>query len=161
VRLAWLLYHARRYDDAIRELQPVLDAEPDNKSAHWFRGFALIDSSRLDEAVETLERLTQAWDRNPAALGLLARAYGRAGRRESALEIVSELKARQLDGYVPPAPFIHAYVGLGDRENAFAALDRAYRERSNIMQLLKTHPLYDSLRDDPRFTELVHRVGFE
>jgi tetratricopeptide (TPR) repeat protein len=161
VHLGWLLYHARRYDEAIREFQTVLDVEPDHPSALWFRGFALIESSRLDEAVETLEHLVHVWERNPAALGLLARAYGSAGRRAEARDIVSELQTRQRAGYVPPAPFVHAYIGLGDRENAFAALERAYRERSNIVQFLKTHPLYDSLRDDPRFTQLLHRVGLD
>jgi len=139
----------------------VLDAEPDRKSALWFLGFALLDSSRLHEAVRTLEHLVILWDRNPAALGLLARAYGRSGRRADALAIVEELKRRERASYVPPAPFVHAYVGLGDREKAFASLERAYQERSNIVQFLKTHPLYDSLRDDSRFAELLHRVGLE
>jgi serine/threonine-protein kinase len=159
VRLGWFLYHARQYDEAIRELRTVLAAEPEHREALWFLGFALIDASRLDEAIETLEHLVVVWDRNPAALGLLARAYGRAGRRADALAIVVELKQAERAGYVPPAPFVHAYVGLGDREQAFAALERAYRERSNIVQFLKTHPLYDPLRDDRRFAQLLRRVG--
>jgi tetratricopeptide (TPR) repeat protein len=160
IGLGWLLYHARRYDEAIRELQTVLDTEP-NESALWFLGFALIDSSRVDEAVQALERLVAESGRNPATLGLLARAYAAAGRRVDALRIVHELKQRERETYVPPAPFVHAYVGLGDRENAFASLERAYRERSHIVQFLKTHPLYDSLRDDSRFADLAHRVGLE
>jgi hypothetical protein len=60
-----------------------------------------------------------------------------------------------------PAPFVHAYLGLGDHEQAFAALERAYRERSNIVQFLKTHPLYDPLRTDARFRDLLRRVGLE
>ena len=74
---------------------------------------------------------------------------------------MDELKQRARETYVPPAPFVHAYVGLGDRENAFASLERAYRERSNIVQFLKTHPLYDSLRGESRFADLVHRVGLD
>jgi hypothetical protein len=74
---------------------------------------------------------------------------------------VDELKQRARETYVPPAPFVHAYVGLGDREKAFSSLERAYRERSNIVQFLKTHPLYDSLRDDSRFTDLERRVGLD
>jgi hypothetical protein len=53
------------------------------------------------------------------------------------------------------------YLGLGEREKAFAALERAYRERSNIVQFLKTHPLYDPLRSDARFLELMRRVGLK
>jgi serine/threonine-protein kinase len=91
----------------------------------------------------------------------LARAYGRAGRRTDALHIIEELKRRERESYVPPAPFVHAYIGLGDRDRAFASLERAYHEHSNIVQFVKTHPLYDPLRDDPRFAELVRRVGLE
>jgi TolB-like protein len=161
VDLGWLLYHARRYDDAIRELQTVLAVEPDHRAALWFLSFALIDSSRVDEAIQVLERLVVLRNRNPADLGLLARAYGRAGRRSDAQRIVDELQQRQRAGYVPPAPFVHAYVGLDDRDRAFAALERAYDEGSNIVQFLRTHPLYDPLRNDPRFAELLRRVGLQ
>jgi Flp pilus assembly protein TadD len=159
IMFAWLLYHARRYDDAIRELRTVLATAPDDRGALWFLGFALIDSGQPDEAVVTLERVAVLRQRHPAALGLLARAYAAAGRRPAALAVVDELKYRERDAYVPPAPFVHAYIGLGDRENAFAALERAFRERSHITHMVRTHPLYDPLRDDHRFHELVRRVG--
>jgi tetratricopeptide (TPR) repeat protein len=161
IHLGWLLYHARLYDEALRELRIVLAAQPDHRRALWFLAFVLIDSSRLEEAIQSLERLVGLWDRNPAALGLLARAYGNAGRRAEAVAIVEALKRDERAGYVPPAPFVHAYVGLGDRENAFASLDRAFRERSNIVQFVQTHPLYDSLRGDSRFAQLVRRVGLD
>jgi hypothetical protein len=86
---------------------------------------------------------------------------GVARRRVDALRILHELKQRERETYVPSAPFVHAYVGLRDRESAFASLERAYRERSHIVQFLKTHPLYDSLRDDSRFADLAHRVGLD
>jgi TolB-like protein/lipopolysaccharide biosynthesis regulator YciM len=161
VDLGWLLYHARRYDDAIRELKTVLAVEPDHRAALWFLSFALIDSSRVDEAIQVLERLVVLRNRNPADLGLLARAYGRAGRRGDAQRIVDELQQRQRAGYVPPAPFVHAYVGVDDRDRAFAALERAYDEGSNIVQSLRTHPLYDPLRNDQRFAELLRRVRLQ
>ena len=91
VRLAWLLYQARHYDEAIRELQTVLAADPDQVQALWFLGFALIEASRFDEAVQTSERAVAVWDRNPAALALLARAYARAGRGRDAARIIDEL----------------------------------------------------------------------
>jgi tetratricopeptide (TPR) repeat protein len=159
VRLGWFLYHAREYQDAIREFRTVLAANPEHFSAQWFLGFALLDSGGIDEAVHVLERLVERSDRNPAAVGLLARAYGASGRHDDAVAMLEELKQREHVGYVPPAPFLHAYLGLGDRENAFAALERAYRERSNILQFLITHPAFDQLRDDSRYAELIRRVG--
>jgi TolB-like protein/Tfp pilus assembly protein PilF len=161
VRLGWLLYHARQYDEAIRELRTVLAAEPDHIDALWKLGFALVDSWRFGEAIHVLERLVLLWDRHPAALGVTARAYGRAGQRARALQVLDELKERERVGYVPPAPFVNAYVGLGDTDNALASLERAFQERSNIIQSLRTHPLYDPLRADPRFAELLRRAGLD
>jgi TolB-like protein/Tfp pilus assembly protein PilF len=159
VRLAWLLYHGRRYDEAIKELQTVLAADPDNGQALWFLGFALIEASRVEEAVRTAERSAAVWDRSPAALALLARAYARAGRGADAAAVVGELRRRGREGYVPAAVFVQAYVGTGDHDRALDALERAYQEHSNIVRFLKTHPLFDPLRSHPRFTALAQRVG--
>jgi tetratricopeptide (TPR) repeat protein len=159
VQLAWILYHARRYDAAIDELRNVLIAEPERGDALWFLGFALTDASRPAEAIQTLEHLAEVWSRSSASLGVLTRAYARAGRLAEAHQIVEELERRSRAGYVPPAVFVNAYVGINDRDRAFRALERAYNEHSNIMTSLTTHPLYDPLRDDPRFAALLRRVG--
>ena len=161
IHLGWLLYQGRRYEEAIHEYETVLAANADHESALWFLGFALMDSSQVEEAIGTLERLAVVWDRHPAVLGALARAYGRGGRQPAARALVDELIQRERLGYVPPAPFVHAYVGLGDRDRAFAALERASRERSNILLFVNTHPVFDSLRGDPRFASVVRRVGLE
>ena len=90
---------------------------------------------------------------------MLIRAYAHAGRRADALRLLAELKKRKQAGYVPAAAFVNAYLGLGDKEEAFAWLEQGYKEHSNILQWLKVHPYFDPLRDDPRFKDLVHRVG--
>jgi len=100
-------------------------------------------------------------DRNPAVMGVLVRAYAHAGRRREALRLVDELKRRQQTGYVAAAPFVNAYLGLGDNEQALAWLERAYQEQSNILQLIKVHQHFDPLRGDPRFKDLVHKVGLD
>jgi pentatricopeptide repeat protein len=160
-RLAWLLYHGRRYDESIRELRTVLAIQPDRVTALWFLGFDLIEKQEFDEAISVLKRSASLSDRSPGALGVLIRAYARAGRRTEALRILDELKSRERKGYVPPAAFVNAYIGLGDYDQAFRWLERAYDERSNITQFLKTHPIYDPLRQDPRFKDLMRRVGLQ
>jgi hypothetical protein len=90
---------------------------------------------------------------------LLIRAYAHAGRRADALRLLAELKQRSKSGYVPAGAFVNAYLGLGENDQAFAALDQAYKEQSNILQFLKVHPYFDPLRSDPRFAALVLRVG--
>jgi pentatricopeptide repeat protein len=92
---------------------------------------------------------------------VLIRAYAHAGRRTEALLLLEELKRRQQAGYVPAAAFVNAYLGLGDNEQAFAWLERAYKEQSAILQWLKVHPYFDPLRGDPRFADLMRRVGLD
>jgi len=92
-------------------------------------------------------------------MGVLVRAYGHAGRRADALHSLAELKRRSQSGYLPAAAFVNAYLGLGDNQQAFAWLERACQEQSNILQFLKVHPYFDSRRDDSRFLDLLRRVG--
>ena len=73
--------------------------------------------------------------------------------------LLEELKRRQQKGYIPPAAFVNAYLGLGDKEQAFAWMERGYQEQSTILQFLKVHPFFDPIRDDPRFADLLLRVG--
>ncbi len=73
----------------------------------------------------------------------------------------AKLKKRQQTGYVPAGAFVNAYLGLGDNEQTFVWLDKAAQERANLLEYVKVHPFFDSLRGDPRFTELVHRVGLD
>ena len=94
-------------------------------------------------------------------IGVLVRAYAHAGRRTEALRLLDELKGRRQKGYVPTAAFVNAYLGLGDNERAIAWLERAYKEQSSIIQYLKVHPFFDPLRGDPRFADLVRRVGLD
>jgi pentatricopeptide repeat protein len=157
----WILFHARRYDESIRELRSVLAVHPDYALAHWFLGFALIANGQADEAIPALEKALALSNRSPAVFGVLIRAYAHAGRRAEALRLLDELKHRQRDGYVPAAAFVNAYLGLGDNEEAFVWLERAYKEQSNILQWIKVHPFFDPLRGDPRFADLLHRVGLD
>jgi hypothetical protein len=99
-------------------------------------------------------------DRSSAVLGVLARAYTGGGRRTEALQIVDELHRRGHQGYVPAAAFLNAYLGTGDPEQAFVWLERAAQERSNIIQFLRVHPFFDSLRSDPRFAQYLRRANF-
>ena len=98
---------------------------------------------------------------SPASTGILIRAYAHAGRRADALKLLDDLNRRRQSGYVPAAAFVNAYLGLGDNEEAFAWLEEAYKEQSNILQFLRTHPYFDPIRSDPRFAGLVRRVGLE
>jgi TolB-like protein/Flp pilus assembly protein TadD len=159
--LAWMLFYARRYDGAVQELRSVLAVTPDDAFALWILGFALIANHHPQEAVPVLEKGVSASDRSPAIVGLLVHAYAQVGRRADALRLLEELKRRKQTGYVPAAAFVKAYLGLGEYDRAFFWLEEAYKEQSNLLQFLKVHPIFDPVRDDPRFANLVRRVGLE
>ena len=155
----WILFHARRYDEAMRELRSVLAVHPDYATARWFLGFVLIASGRAQEAIPVLEKTVSMMKRSPGSIELLATAYARAGQRTRALRLIDELRRRRQAGYVPAGAFINPYLGLGDYDQAFLWMEQAYQEQSNILQFLRVHPFFDPVRSDPRFADLERRVG--
>ncbi|MFL6303395.1 MAG: tetratricopeptide repeat protein [Candidatus Sulfotelmatobacter sp.] len=159
--IGWILFQSRHYEEAIRELRSDLAVRPDDAGAYWVLGFALTANGKADQAIPVLEKALKLSQHSPAVIGVLVRAYAHAGRRTEALRLLDELKRRQKTGYVPPAAFVNAYLGLGDNEQAFVWLESAYKEQSNILQWIKVHPYFDPLRGDPRFADLVHRVGLD
>jgi TolB-like protein/DNA-binding winged helix-turn-helix (wHTH) protein/tetratricopeptide (TPR) repeat protein len=157
--IAWTLFNAHRYDEAIREFRDVLALRPEDKLPLMPLGWALICNHQAEEAIPELEKAVSVTDSSPGVISALIWAYAHAGRRADAFRLLGELKKRQQTGYVPAGAFVHAYLGLGDNDEAFAWFDRAYKEQSNILIYLKVFPPYDSLRGDPRFQDLVRRVG--
>jgi TolB-like protein/Flp pilus assembly protein TadD len=156
--VAWILFQSHHYEEAIRELRSVLAVQPDQIDALSTLGFVLSAAARDGEAVPVLEKAVAASKGSPAATGVLIRAYANSGRRADALKLLAALQRRRASGYVPAAAFVNAYLGLGDKEAAFGALEQAYVEQSNILQFLKVHPYFDPIRSDPRFADLVRRV---
>jgi TolB-like protein/DNA-binding winged helix-turn-helix (wHTH) protein/Tfp pilus assembly protein PilF len=161
VSIGWILFHARRYDEAARELRSELAVHPDDVWAQWILGFVLIAKGQPEEAISILEQTMSLMKSSPGSLELLATAYAKAGRRSEALRLINELKRRRQKTYVPAGALINPYVALGDYDEAFVWFERAYQEKSNILQFLKVHPFFDPVRNDPRFKDLVHRVGLD
>ena len=157
--IAWTLFNAHRYDEAIREFRDVLAVRPDDRLPLWPLGWALICNHQAEEAIPELEKAVSVTDSSPGVISALIWAYAHAGRRADALRLLGELKKRRQTGYVPAGAFVNAYLGLGDNDEAFAWFERAYEEQSNILIYIKVSPLFDPLRGDPRFQDLVRRVG--
>jgi TolB-like protein/Flp pilus assembly protein TadD len=159
--IGWILFQSHRYNEAIRELRSVLAVHPDDASVLLDLGFTLVANDQPGDAIPVLEKAVSISNGSPAATGVLIRAYSHAGRRKDALRLLAELQKRSKAGYVPAGAFVNAYLGLGDNEQAFAWLEQAYKEQSNILQFLKVHPYFDPIRADPRFADLVRRVGLD
>jgi Flp pilus assembly protein TadD len=108
--------------------------------------------AEMQEAVNLSEG-SVVWE---SGLGYL---YARAGRRDQAIKILNELKSRSKREFVPSQAFIWIYAALGDKDQAFASLEKAYQEHSDVMTVLKVERAFDPLRSDPRFQDLLRRIG--
>lgn len=140
-------------------LRLIKSPPPDYAAAHWFLGFSLIGNGQPELAIPELEKTASLMHRSPGSLELLATANARAGHRRETLLLINELKRRRRTTYVSAGAFISPYLALGDYDQAFVWFERAYQEHSDILLLLKVHPFFDPVRHDPRFKDLLRRVG--
>lgn len=155
----FLLENARRYDEAIEQLRAVIAMDPNHYQAYWILGHTYAANKQFAEAIAASQKAVELSERTPGALGILALAYGLGGQKAEAQKIVDELLQLNNTRYVTPAALVNGYIGLGDKEQAFVWLEKAYAEKSNYVSYLKVFPLLDPLRSDPRFEELVRRIG--
>ncbi len=93
------------------------------------------------------------------SLALLGYAHARLGERSQALRMLEQLEAASKQRYTPAFSFAVVYAGLGEKDQAFTWLEKAYEERASRLGYLKVEPLWDPLRSDPRFAELLRRIG--
>jgi len=159
--LGFTLILARRYVEAEHEVRSELAIRPDNARALVSLGLVLVANHNARKAVDGLEKAASISGRAPAILGFLIYAYAQSGDRAHALRLLQELKTRKQRGYVPAAAFVLGFLGLGDYDQAFFWIEEAYKEQSNILQFLKVHPIFDPVRSDPRFLDLLRRVGLD
>ncbi len=157
---AWRLWDARRYDRALAQAQTALGMDPSVGSMHGLLARVYLRSGRFDDAIEESREQLRLFERSPHELGFLGYAYGFAERTQEAKAVLKELKRRQREEYVPPISFARVFIGLGDTDQAFEWLDRALDERNRLVLFLKQDPMYDPLRSDPRFQDVLRRIGF-
>ncbi len=159
VEVAWIMLSARHYDESIKVLRTALADRPDDGPALWVLGFALIANGESAQAIPVLEKAVSVTNGSPNVIAPLIGAYAHTGRRKEALRLLEDLKRRHQTGYVPAAAFLNAYIGLGDVDQAFVWLERAYEEQSNSLSFIKQFPYFDPLRNDPRFADVIRRIG--
>jgi TolB-like protein/Flp pilus assembly protein TadD len=157
-------FFAGRVDEAMAIWQRARELDPTHPDVGLLPGRSYIKLGMNQDAVAVLENSVTFTERDPLVLGALAHAYARAGRREEAVKLVGELKRmdERLEAQgksIPRFSFVWAYAGLGDKEQALAWLEKAYHERRDRVFLLNVDPLLDPLRSEPRFQDLVRRVG--
>ncbi len=157
--LGWDFYMARRFDEAIEQLKKAIDLEPNYWVSHVLLGRCYEQKGRLREAVEEFEKARQIENSIPEVLAALGHGYALSGRKAEALQIVHELQERAKKDFGPSFSIATVYLGLGMKEEAIQNIVKSYQEGSYYMIYLKVDPLLDSVRSDPRFIEVMRRVG--
>ena len=155
----FLLENARHYGEAIEQLRAVIAMDPNHYQAHWILGHTYAANGQFEQAIEASQKAVELSERAPGALGMLGLAYAVAGRKDEANKILNELLDLNQRRYVTPVALVNIYIGLGNKDQAFVWMEKAFQERSNYLVYLKVFPILDPLRSDPRFADLVRRVG--
>jgi tetratricopeptide (TPR) repeat protein len=155
--LAELLGLAHAYDESIRQSRKTIEMDPNFALAHNQLAQAYLQRHLYDEAAAELKKAVQLSGNSPTCIANLARAYVASGKRSEAVKLLGDLKKRPSTGYSNASEIAMIYAALGDTEQAMNWLEKGYEERFNPGVLLR--PGFDPLRSDPRFQELVHRIG--
>ncbi len=149
---------ARRYDRGIEHCRKALELDPNNASVHNCLGRAYLGKEMYEEAIAEIQRavdLSGGWPKHD-----LAYAYAMAGKRDDARKILHELIEDSKRGVVELSGIARIYAALGETDQAFGWLEKAYEDHEQWLVALKVDPMFDSLRSDPRFRELVRRMNF-
>ena|SRR5579859_1524288 len=145
--------------EAIQECQKALEMDPSFVVAHDCVGFAYLQMGRAPEAVVEFQTAVRLSGGDPESVSALGYGFAVSGKGTEAAEIVSQLQSSSEGGYHPAYYIAIVDSGLGKKDEAFAWLDRAYRNRSSELPEVKTEPRFLNLREDPRFHELLQRLG--
>jgi serine/threonine protein kinase/tetratricopeptide (TPR) repeat protein len=157
--VGWTLDLSNRVPEAVAAYQRALSLDPDYIQAHWRLGDAYVRLGRNAEAMREIETVAALSERSPSSLAWLARLYGQTGRQEEARALLDELLSLSVHRYVSPLSIGFVYFAVGDNDRGFEWMEKAYAERSNGMVYLAVDPYFERWRGDPRYRDLMRRVG--
>jgi TolB-like protein/Tfp pilus assembly protein PilF len=153
------LYLARRFDEAIEQCRKTLELDPSFAPAPGVLGHVYAAKGMYREALAEYEKYATLSGGSPGSTAFVGYAHARLGQRSQASRVLDQLGAASKQRYVPALSFAMVYLGLGDKEQAFLWLEKAYDERTNSLAYLNVQATWDPLRSDPRFADLVRRIG--
>jgi tetratricopeptide (TPR) repeat protein len=159
--LGWSLYIAREYDQAIEQYTKVLEMDPNFLPVYVSLAMAYVKKKWHKETIAAIEKTRDISEYSTHTLSVLGYAYAVSGNRKEAQKVLDELTELSIKNEVRTDPFDIAvvYSGLGERDQAFEWLHKAYEYRSPPLVWLKVEHVWDNLRSDSRFTELLRRIG--
>jgi TolB-like protein/Tfp pilus assembly protein PilF len=157
--LAVQLYFARQFDQAINQAHNTLELDANFAISYALLGEVFVSKGMYREGLLALEKYSALSRSSATSLALLGYSHARLGERSQALRMIEELQTASKQNFVPAFFFALVYAGLEDKDRAFTWLEKAYEERSNRLAYLKVEALWDPLRSDSRFADLLRRVG--
>ncbi len=157
--LGRILSLAGQLDQAVEQLRKTVELDPNFMLAHHRLGLLYEEKGTYDEAISEFRQVLKLSGGNPLGVSALAHAYALVGKREEAQKNLDELLQLSKQRYVSPTSIAIIYAALGDKDKAFAWLDEADKARDPNIVRIKVDPRYASLRSDPRFNDLVRRIG--
>lgn len=157
--LAVQLYLARKFDRAIEQAHDTLEMDANFAISYAVLGEVYLSKEMYREGLSALEKYSALSRSGAASLALLGYSHARLGERKESLQMIEALKAASKQSFVPALFVALVYAGLEDKDQTFTWLEKAYEERFNRLAYLKVEAFWDPLRSDPRFADLLRRVG--
>jgi len=159
VAIGWASYMARRYDEAIEQLLRTVELDPNYPVTYWILGLLYRITGRYELAITAGEKGVNLSGGSPMMRAALAHTYRMSGRAKEALQVLDDLTKLAKHRYVAPHFLAGIYIGLGENERAIDYLKKSYEEHSHWLIYLHIDPSMDALRSNPRFQDLLRRVG--
>ena len=153
------LYYAGRYDEAVDQCRRTVEMDPNFAVAHWHLGLAYEQKQVFDKAIEEFQKAISLSQGSPLMRAALGHAYAKSQKTDEANKVINELNELSKHEYVSPLGIAAIHVALGNNEEAFQLLEKAYVDRSFHLVNLNVSPHFESVRSDQRFQDLVQRIG--
>jgi TolB-like protein/Tfp pilus assembly protein PilF len=157
--LAVQLYLARRFDEAIEQAHNTLEMDANFAISYQLLGEVHVSKGLYREGLLALEKFSALSRTSAISRALVGYSHARLGERSAALRIIEELTSASKHSFIPAFLYALVYAGLEDKDQAFGWLEKAYEERFNRLAYLKQDALWDPLRSDPRFIDMLRRLG--
>jgi len=160
-RIGWVYWYLYQFDRAIDEFQKTIDLEPNYTLGHLGLMQAYGEKGMFHEAIAEGEILLKLGVRNVGTIAVLGYYYALAGKKAKSYELLAELEERSKKDYVSSFWVAVIYNGLGDTDRVFEWFYKAYDERECNLIYIAIPPPFDSIRDDPRYKNLLKKMGLE
>jgi TolB-like protein/DNA-binding winged helix-turn-helix (wHTH) protein/Flp pilus assembly protein TadD len=154
-------YLARRYDGAMEQSRNTVDLDPNFAAAHLILGESYVQQGKHKEALDELEKAASLSGGSPLYTAQVAVSLALAGEKKEALRVIRELRNISTKRYVSPYGIAQIYAALNDKQQTYNWLETAYRDRAVWMSYLAVDPVFDSIRSEVRFRDLLHRLGLD